>query len=169
MNVALLTLVIFGGIGVFMSYLYTFAYLQPGSYLTHPMWLKLPTAVIIPFIILQLLAALGFLIGIFNWILNKPTSGVFKEHTWLLTCVLCLFFIGAILWGPATYYEYRFVSTLSLILVALASIMLLAGAAEEKPIKPFPLFGLMALCVVTVLVDGVIWNARYIKHYENIY
>ena len=110
----------------------------------------------------QILAVLGFLISIGSWILNPPKTGAVKDDN--LFYALLLFFISAIIWPIATKYNKYLLSVISLILTAAASIWLLAGAIEEDDnnFKFYRVLGLLCLCIVTVLGDGVIWNANYI-------
>ena len=65
----------------------------------------------------------------------------------------------------ATYYKINWLIILSLITTAIASILLLAGTIEEKKddIRWYKVLGLLSLCLVTVLADGVLWNANYLK------
>ena len=47
-------------------------------------------------------------------------------------------------------------------MVAISSILLLAGSVEDKDVKWYVTFGLLLVSIVTVLGDSVIWNANYI-------
>ena len=77
-----------------------------------------------------------------------------------------LFLISASIWPVATYYKINWLVVLSLITTAFASILLLAGTIEEEKedIKWYKVLGMLSLCLVTVLADGVLWNANYIKN-----
>ena len=78
---------------------------------------------------------------------------------------LILFLISATIWPIATYYKIHWLIILSLITTAIASILLLAGTIEEKKddIRWYKVLGMLSLCLVTVLADGVLWNANYLK------
>ena len=124
MDKLLLILFLLGGLFVLISYIYIFGYMEPGAYLTHPFWLTLPRRIVILFTVFQIFAAVGFCIGTIHWIANTPTTGVFGNHPWLLPLTLGIFLIGSSIWAPATYFNHRVVSVGSLIVVAVASILL---------------------------------------------
>ena len=148
---------------VLLSY-YTFLQTDEkyDSYLNHPFWFGIDKNIVILLVFFKILAVLGFLISIGSWILNPPKTGAVKDDN--LFYALLLFFISAIIWPIATKYNKYLLSVISLILTAAASIWLLAGAIEEDDnnFKFYRVLGLLCLCIVTVLGDGVIWNANYI-------
>lgn len=147
------------------SYVYTFLYLQYESYFTHSFWLGLSRSTIMLFIGLQIVAALGFLIGIYHYLTHTPTAGIFATYPVALPVVIALFFIASSLWAPATYYRSHGLVVGSLALTAICSILLLAGVAEDTDPPATALGGWLGLCLVTVLCDGVVWNSRYIQTY----
>lgn len=130
------------------------------SYLEHPFWFKIPKNVISILIFFQIFAMIGFVISIGSWLFDPPKKGIMKDNNLFLTLVI--FFVSAILWPISTYYKCGWLVVLNLILTAIASILLLAGSIEEENIKTYRVFGLLCLCITTVLGDGIIWNANYI-------
>jgi len=163
MQVSALITVIIGGIAVFLSYGWVFGKLQPGKYLSHPFWLGLPRSVVVMLVAFQALAAIGFLVAMTSWVIQPPTTGVMGTHKWALPVTLVVFFLFAVMWAPATFYKIHWLVVLSLIGTAAASIVLLAGSIEETDPKWYVMLGFMLLCIVTVLNDAVLWNAKYIR------
>jgi hypothetical protein len=163
MNTLLFLITLLLGMGVVTSYVIVFGRLQPGNYVNHPMWLGMNQTLIYILLVLQLLAAGGFGVALTSWIANSPTTGVFGDHPWLLPAVVSVFLVSAITWAPATYYKVHWLVISGLILSALSSIVLLAGASEESPQRWWIVVGLIFFACVTVLADGVLWNAVYIR------
>lgn len=130
------------------------------GYIEHPFWFDMPPDVVKVLIIFQILAMIGFLVAIGSWLVTPPEKGIMKGN--MLFYTLCLFFISAILWPLATYYDYPITVVVSLILTAIASILLLAGTIEEENVQWYRVLGILCLCITTVLADGVLWNANYI-------
>ena len=71
------------------------------------------------------------------------------------------------MWPYATYYKQPIIVVASLVCTAIASILLLAGSIESDQPKWYIVLGLILLSIVTVLGDGVVWNANYI--YKQLY
>jgi hypothetical protein len=115
----------------------------------------------------MIFAMIGFLVSVGSWLLDPPKKGIMSGNNLFLTLVI--FFVTAILWPIATYYECGWLVVANLVLTAVASILLLAGSVEEKNIKPYRVFGLLCLCITTVLGDGVIWNANYITKNKGLF
>ena len=113
-------------------------------------------------VLFQVLAMVGFLTAVISWIRYPPKQGIIYKN---LFYILILFLLSASIWPIATYYKIHWIVVLSLIITAISSILLLAGSIEEKKedIKWYKVLGIIFLCIVTVLCDGVIWNANYIK------
>ena len=162
MHIPALIITTLGGIGTFLSYWWVFIRLCPGNYFTHPFWLGLDEKVIRLLVVFQLLAAVGFIIGIGAWILEPPSSGIMGRNYWILPLVLSLFFVFVVTWAPATFYNFPWAVVLSLVGTAITSILLLAGSIEEDRPRWYIVLGLILLSIVTVLSDAVLWNAKYI-------
>ncbi len=130
------------------------------TYFTSPFWFGIPTNIVKFLTILQIFAAIGFLIAIISWIKNPPQGGIMEKY---LFTNLLLFFVSAIIWPIAVNKNIVWLTVLSLILTAISSILLLAGSIEESKPRIHIVVSLIFLCIVTVLGDAVIWNANYIK------
>lgn len=149
------------GILVLVTYYFYLVKDSTKGYTDHPFWFDIPPDFVKVLIVFQILAIIGFLVAIGSWLVTPPEKGIMKDN--MLFYTLCLFLISAILWPLATYYDYPIVVVGSLILTAIVSILLLAGTIEEENVKWYRVLGILCLCVTTVLVDGVLWNANYIK------
>lgn len=138
------------------------------DYLTHPFWFNMNKDVVKMLSFFQLFAVIGFILTISIWIINPPKQGIVLGNN--LFYILLLFLISAAIWPVATYYKIHWLVISSLIITAISSILLLAGTIEENPndIKWYKVLGMLCLCLVTVLGDGVLWNANYIKYNSNL-
>jgi hypothetical protein len=143
----------------------TFLPTDEGGYVNHPLWLGMNKNIIILTIFFQVVAFIGFLFSIGSWIYKSPESGIVKDD--LLFYALCLFFLSSIFWPICVKYKYSIFAVLCIILTAIASIWLLIGSITEdidSNMKTLRITGLLFLCIVTVLCDGVIWNSYYLKN-----
>ena len=133
------------------------------GYINHPFWFGMPPSTIKMAMVFQTFAIIGFLTTIISWIQYPPKEGIMYGNNLFYT--ISLFLISAAIWPVATQYKIHFLAIFSIILTAIASILLLAGTVEERKedIKWYKILGMLLLCIVTVLVDGVLWNANYIK------
>jgi len=151
-------------IGVIISYYVVFVKLYKSkstSYATHEFWFGMNETFVHILIIFQVIAAIGFITAISSWIKEPPNGGIMSKK-YVLFGTLLTFFIGSIIWPFAVYYKKHNIVVGSLIFVAISSILLLAGSAEEKNTRWYVMLGLLALCLITVLGDSVLWNANYI-------
>lgn len=163
-----LTLCFLGIIVLTVYYFYILKDSQSG-YFTHPFWFDLPQEVIQMLLVFQLLAVIGFIVAIGSWIMSPPQKGIMAGNMLFLT--VAVFLLSAALWPIVTYHKYPILVVVSLIITAIASILLLAGSIEEENVKLYRVLGLLCLCIVTVLADGVVWNANYIlkqKQYQKV-
>jgi len=149
------------GISVLVSYYIVFVklYKSKKSYINHEFWFGIDEKIVKILVFFQILAVIGFLISIIPLIFNVPTHGILSNNLFI---ILCVFFISAIIWPFATYYKKHILVVLSLIFTAISSILLLAGSIEDKNPKWYIVLGTLLLSIVTVLGDGVLWNANYI-------
>ena len=133
------------------------------GYINHPFWFGMSPTIIKMLMVFQAFAIIGFLTTIINWIQYPPKEGIMHDNNLFYT--ISLFLISAAIWPVATQYKIHFLAIFSIILTAIASILLLVGTVEERKedIKWYKVLGMLSLCLVTVLVDGVLWNANYIK------
>lgn len=141
-------------------------YLFKGStsdYFTHPFWFGISPSIVKILMVFQVFAVIGFITTIISWIINPPKQGIMYGNNLFYT--LILFFVSATIWPIATQYKIHWLVISSLILTAIASILMLVGTIEERKedIKTYKVLGMIFLCMVSVLVDGVLWNVNYIK------
>ena len=164
MNLYEKLILIFLALSVLISYYIVFVKLMPSSkpYNKHEFWFGMNSKFINFIIVFQILAALGFLISVINWFIKPPTDGILS-HNNILFIILSVFLIGSIGWPFLVYFKKHIWVVISLILVAIASIVLLAGSVEDKNPRLHIMISMLFLCLITVLVDGVMWNATYIK------
>jgi hypothetical protein len=164
------TIIISLGLSVLISYYIVFVvlYKSQKSYINHEFWFGINSEFVKIIVFFQILALYGFLTSVSSLVSNLPTQGVLSNH---LFKILCMFFIGAIVWPFATFYKKHTLVVLSLIITAISSILLLAGSIEDTNPKFHIVLGTFLVSIVTVLADGVLWNANYIyklKKNDNI-
>jgi hypothetical protein len=163
------TTVVFG-IGVLVSYALVFAK-EPssGGYAGSRMWLGYPRPVIYMLMVLQLLAVVGFVAMMLSWIITPPSGGLLGKHRAVLPAVVAVTLLASTVWAPATQRALTSDTTASkvavvasLVVAAVGSILLVAGAAEEHVPRVETVLGSVAFAATTVLADAVAWNARFI-------
>ena len=159
-------LIIFGLV-VLISYYFYLVKDSDSGYIEHKFWFGISPNIVKMLIVFQIFAVIGFLATIISWIKYPPKKGIMSGNNLFYT--LMLFLISASIWPVATYYKIHWLVILSIILTAISSILLLAGTIEEAKeyIKWYKVLGMLSLCLVTVLADGVLWNANYIKKLKN--
>jgi hypothetical protein len=160
-----------GGVSVLSSYYYIFGTKVRHGYIEHPFWMGIPRTIIIILMVFQVLAAVGFIVALTSWITTPPTGGILGRSKYNLTMILLGFLISAVIWPIATYHKNHALTSISLLTAAASTILLLAGSIEEDNPRWYIVLSLIMLNIVTVLGDGVIWNATYISkvRYDNGY
>lgn len=158
-----LIVVIALGICVLISYYVILAGYVRESYTKHKFWLGMKKRHIQVLVFFQLLAACGFIISTTTWIVDPPTSGIMGKTSYALPVTLGIFLITAIVWPVATYYKLHWLTVSSLLGTGAASLALLSGSIQEDNQRWWVVFGWVLLSAVTVIGDGIIWNANYIK------
>lgn len=177
MDLTLFLTTLIGGILVILSY---FIFLPKnkfpkGGYLKSEYWVGIPKNMIYVLFMFQLLAVLGFFMFMVPWIFkNKPKQGLFSYNKYILPITVGIFMLFSILWSIGITYTirdntsfFKFLTVFSLIIVSICSILFIAGAAEDKKGEWFVLLGTILLGITTIISDGVIWNANFIKNYIN--
>jgi hypothetical protein len=152
-------------IGVLLSYYIVFGRLYDSSgysYYNHPFWFGLKESFVKIIVFFQVLALIGFVVSNTYWYNEPPVGGIMSYNN-MLFYTLAAFFICSIIWPFAVYYKQRFISVISLVIVAIASILLLAGSIEESNNRLYVILGFFFLCIITVLGDAVVWNSNYIS------
>ena len=172
MNLDILLVTLFGGMLVLYSYWFIFIHrnrIDGGEsvpYNRNPAWLGLSPKIVNLFIAFQLLAVIGFITGIAMWTFNDDSLQ--HRTLWGLDVIvlLTLFFLSAMLWAPCLYYKHRYAVVFSLVVTALASMGLLGLAIRNSSSNPVGIVSWTFLCIVTVLIDAVIWNHYYIIQHK---
>ncbi len=112
-------------------------------------------------------AAVGLctLVGWYCFTPTLPTRGVFSKP-WAMPIVLAVALLASAAWSAAVAspHQQPWLVSASLIAVAIAAILLLAGAVEADTRTWFSVLGALAFAACTVLSDGVAWNANYLLH-----
>ena len=117
---------------------------------------------------LMFLAAIGFVTFIVQYLINNNfTTGLFSYNKFIVPILIGILLVASIGWSICVMYYVRRPSTIlktftsiCLIVVAICSLLLLAGYTESQNPKWYVILGLIAFCVVTVLNDGIIWNSK---------
>lgn len=156
----ILPVTIIMGMMVLISYTYVFGFRVRGSYWTHPFWMGIPAAAVKPLTGLQLLAAVGFIVLIISWSKHQPEQGILKRTG--LVPVLAVFLGSSAVWPLAVLFKVHWLTVVSLLATASSTVLMLAGSIEEKP-RVHRILASLAVAIVTVLVDAVAWNAKYIS------
>lgn len=152
-----------GGLLVLASYVWV-GVKSTGGLLGNPWWLRFPRGLVIGILSLQALAVAGFLTVAARLVFFKPPTSTFLAKPGAMPAVFGVFLASAALWAVSMQLKWpKWVVSASLVATAVATIALLAGVAEEESVDPYAFFGALSLAVITVLCDGVAWNARFIK------
>jgi hypothetical protein len=165
-NVALLSLAVLLGIGVLASY-----YLIYNDYAQnkgHDYWVGIPPECQYMFYAFWILAALGFIWYILNQVIypTDDDAGLFSHGEWIRPTIVAIILICSILWSVCVWGNFhkgysKAWTSLTLIVVAIGTILLLAGEAEAN--APWHrILALLFFAVNVVLIDAVMWNAKFI-------
>lgn len=134
-------------------------------------WLGIPNGTRYMFYALQLLAAVGFVTFILHYCTNTTEyqQGLFSYGKAVVPSLVGVLLLSSIGWSIGTVQHMRNPSKAtaalvsgSLIVTALCSLLLLAGQLETQDPAWYASLGLLLFCLVTVLGDGVGWNARFL-------
>ena len=172
MNTPLLVSSCVLGLCVLLSYYVIFRRATNSGYFQHPFWLGLPKEFIIFASVLQCLAAIGFCVALTSWVKKSPEGGLLSLHPALLPLIVSVLLVASIAWAPLTDVRMRTGSRIakigasaSLTVTAIGSILLVAGASEETNPRWSAMIGTLLFAIVTVICEGVIYNARFIKYH----
>ena len=136
-------------------------------------WLGMPRPLLPLLYFLMLLAGGGFLAVITDYLQKQPVDGLFGKHPAVFPAVVGTILVSSLLWsffvlGLSTASSnsrrklFLILSSLTLAGTGIGAVLLLAGTAERPDPPALVLGGALAFALVTVLVDGVAWNARSI-------
>jgi len=153
------------GLGVLASYVPVVR-----DYRNHDYWVGFSKDTVRVYYALQVLAAAGFLTFLFSYCLGESAQEGLLKHPAVAPTLTAVLLLAAIGWGLAIYAYFqrpsaalKAVVSLCLVVTAVCSILLLAGYVESDSSNWYATLGLLLFCVVTVLADGVAWNARFIR------
>lgn len=170
-QLAVLVLTILLGLGTLGSYVPLVIDQVKGKY---DYWLQFPKSSRIVFYVFQALAAVGFLTFFINYMIEPvdDKQGLLSYTPWVTPLILGILLLSCLIWGISVVQYMRnrstwlkWVAVTSLVVTAIGALLLLAGYAETKEPKWYVLLGLLLFSIVTVLADGVMWNARFILSY----
>ena len=140
---------------------------------TYDYWLGFPQSNRTMFYVFQVFAAAGFLTFFADYLKSAPAEqGLLSHSPAIVPVVVGVLLAACLIWGigivqymraPSSWLKWMVAG--SLVITGLCSILLLAGYAETKEPKWYVLLGLLLFSIVTVLADGVMWNARFILNY----
>ena len=152
------------GLCVLISYYIVFIKLfkSKKTYVKHEFWFGMDENIVKILALFQIFAVFGFIRSVSHLVINIPKKGILSKYLFI---ILFVFFTSAIIWPFATFYKKHTLVIISLIFTAISSILLLAGSIEDDNQEWDIVLGLFLLSIVTVLGDGVMWNANYI--YKN--
>lgn len=169
---AIAVLTFIGGAGVLGSYVPLVMDQRAGKY---DFWLGIRPDVRHMFYAFWVLAAAGFLFYTMNAAFGEPPvngAGLFSYAPGIRAGLIGVVLAASILWSVfvVAYARseprstvYKILTVACLLVVAVAALLLLAGEAERGA-SWYVILGLMLFALVPVLVDGVMWNARFILH-----
>jgi len=134
----------------------------------HDYWLQIPSTTQYLFYAFWLLAAIGFIwyvLSVLIWTSND-NAGLFSYGAWVRPVLIALLLIAALGWSLGTWTHFhkgasKGWASASLVVTAICTILLLAGEAESN--APWHrILGLMAFAFTVVLIDPVMWNAKWL-------
>lgn len=135
-------------------------------------WLGLPSAARPVLYTLMFFAAAGFLAMVWDYVSRPlPTTGLFGKHKSIFPVLIAVCLLASALWSIFTLQvsKSKTKSSLkgwaagastSLVVVALCSILFIAGQAERVDPSSAALIGSLFFGLTTILTDGVLWNSR---------
>jgi len=140
------------------------------SYIDSPYWFGMSRNNVYSLIVLQLLAAVGYIMWII-WVCTETNYGTsVLRFRWVRSLLVVLFLGFSTLWPFSAYYYMvspslgRSLLTCSCLWISsIAAILMVAGTFEANS-PPYALVGILLLSNVVVLADGVGWSAKCIQH-----
>ena len=167
MNIPLVLTFIILGIAVLLSYMPIFKDVKKGG--SDRYWIMAPKQRIMYYVMIPL-AAIGMIVFIHHYATKKATTGLLTKK-YALEIITALFLVASALWSltlvaynKTSKKAYKIGCSASLVVAAIASILMLAGTYEDNNSPPYVRISILALCITTVLNDAVGWNARFILH-----
>ena len=160
------------GFFVLLSYYLSFRGKNKNGYTNSSLWLGLPKPFVYIAVAFQLLGAAGFLVMIISWSIHPPSGGFLGTHEAVLVIIVAVILMASMAWAPLTMHSIenptswaaRVGAVTSLIVTAIGSILLVAGACEESKPRWYVMIGAILFAIVTVLFDSVAYNSRFVKY-----
>ena len=144
------------------SYYAVFAQEQQG-YLDSRFWVGTPKPLIRAIVAVQLVSLVGFLIAFF-----APSGLIAGRKVQDAARLTCLFFVGSVAWAFLARSALEgggavpvFLTVASLVVVAIANIMLLLASIKAR--NHTASIGLLLLALTVVLSDGILWNIMFTR------
>ena len=160
---ALLSVSCIGGLAVLASYV-----LIAKDYKNHDYWVGIHPNSKTMFYVFWVLAAMGFVWYIVSQLVypTQDKTGLFSHRTWIRPLLVGIILVCSLLWSIFVYMYYnkkwsKVWTSLVLIFTAISTLLLLAGEAETNA-PWYRILGLMLFAITTVLIDAVMWNAKFI-------
>ena len=128
-------------------------------------WFGIEPSIQVVYYVMMALAAVGFC-AVTHWyctLRSLPKRGLFK-HEWVMPVVFGVILAASAGWSFAVTLapNQKWLVAMFLILVALCSILLVAGVMESEQRRWWAVLGAVAFAATTVLNDGVGWLANYL-------
>lgn len=158
-QIAVLCVVLVGGMCVLSSYIPVVK-----DYKNYDYWFGISKPSKTMFYVFWVLAALGFLwyvLSLLLWPLNDA-KGLLSYKPWIRPLLLAAILVFSAAWSVLVWKRVAKAWVVgALVLVAVATILLLAGEAETD--APWHrVLGLMSFAATTVLIDPIQWSAKYV-------
>jgi hypothetical protein len=99
---------------------------------------------------------------------NKPDTGLLSKNS-NLELIMGSILLFSILWSVFIYLSvnkgdkvYKILCFISLLAVALSSVLLFIGIMQDKNAPAYVIAAIILFCTVTVLSDAIGWNTKFI-------
>jgi hypothetical protein len=167
LNIPLLIIILVLGLGVLGSYIPIF--LDSYKNTSDPYWV-MSKSQRVPYYIFILLAVFGFLTFAVYYLNdeNKPDTGLLSKNS-NLELIMGSILLFSILWSVFIYLSvnkgdkvYKILCFISLLAVALSSVLLFIGIMQDKNAPAYVIAAIILFCTVTVLSDAIGWNTKFI-------
>lgn len=156
------------GILIIFSYIYVFSKIKSSNWLNHPLWLGISKNKVRLNTILIFLAAFSGLRIAYWGYEKKINNGLLTYNKGnMFHYIVITFLLGSLLWPWMLHFRnnknkiFDWFVCISLWIVAISTILLIAGVYENNNTPDDVFFSVLILGVVCVLMDGVGWTSRY--------
>jgi hypothetical protein len=126
-------------------------------------WFGMSKPVQYVYYVFMALAAVGFCTFVTAYCARpRPTTGLFR-WAWVAPVLLGVLLLASAGWSVAVALtDQRWLVSALLVVVAVCSLLLVAGTAEADNVAWYALLGVVLFATCTVLNDAVGWNANYL-------